>query len=259
MKKAVDDFLIIENTSLNASTHLIRFKSPRPLPVINPGQFVNIQIRNSSDVFLRRPFSVFDIDYHRHTISVILKILGKGSYQLSLSQVGETVSLIYPLGRSFTMPGSVDKVLLVAGGTGLAPLLFLAKVSGLPVNQVDILLGAKSINDHIDVDLYRLFGAIDFTSEDGSLGIKGLVTQHPLLAVGVNRFNRIYACGPLQMMKAVASLAAREGIWCEVSLENLMACGFGVCLCCIEPTSGGNKCICTEGPVFNIKELKWQT
>ncbi len=258
MKKAVDDFLVIENSSLNASNFLIRLKSPRPLPAIFPGQFVNVEIKNSSKVFLRRPFSVFEADYNRHSISLIVKVLGNGSRQLSTVQVGDTLSLVYPLGKGFSMPGINDRLLLIGGGSGLAPLLFLARESGLPPKNVDIILGAKSINDHFDISLYNQYGNIHFTTDDGTLGTKGFVTQHPDITVGLGRYNRIYTCGPLPMMKAVAKLAKKEEVWCEVSLENLMACGFGVCLCCIEPTTKGNKCVCTEGPVFNINDLKWQ-
>jgi dihydroorotate dehydrogenase electron transfer subunit len=88
------------------------------------------------------------------------------------------------------------------------------------------------------------------------MGIHGVVTSHPFFQK-LNEFDRIYACGPLPMMKAVAAKAKMANVACEVSLENLMACGFGVCLCCIEPTTKGNLCVCTEGPVFNINDLKW--
>jgi dihydroorotate dehydrogenase electron transfer subunit len=98
---------------------------------------------------------------------------------------------------------------------------------------------------------------MQFTTEDGTLGFRGLVTQHPIFAHDLKKYNRIYACGPDGMMKAIAKEAKKAGVECEVSLENLMACGFGVCLCCIEPTVNGNVCVCTEGPVFNINDLKW--
>ncbi|HPT32146.1 MAG TPA: dihydroorotate dehydrogenase electron transfer subunit, partial [Prolixibacteraceae bacterium] len=96
-----------------------------------------------------------------------------------------------------------------------------------------------------------------FTTEDGSLGASGLVTDHPVMKQ-LDSYNRIYTCGPLPMMKAVAALAKTKSVTCEVSLENLMACGFGVCLCCIEPTVEGNQCVCTQGPVFNVNDLLWQ-
>jgi dihydroorotate dehydrogenase electron transfer subunit len=256
-KKYVSDFIVSENKPLNETNFLIRFKSLKMLPSLKPGQFVNIDVKNSTEIFLRRPFSVFEVDYKNNTLSVIVKILGRGSRKLSELRVDEVISLIYPLGKHFTFPFRNDKILLVGGGSGLAPMLFLAKESCLPAENVDILIGARSIKDHVDTSDYDQFGKIYFTTEDGSLGIKGFVTHHPLFENLIN-YNKIYACGPDGMMKAVARKARDAGVFCEVSLENLMACGFGVCLCCIEPTVRGNLCVCTEGPVFNINELKWQ-
>jgi dihydroorotate dehydrogenase electron transfer subunit len=144
----------------------------------------------------------------------------------------------------------------VGGGSGIAPLLFLAgRLSGMGV-RVDILMGAKTAADHILTDQSLFPDSCHYTTEDGSLGETGLVTHHSLMN-DLSRYDRVYACGPLPMMKAVAAKARKAGINCEVSLENLMACGFGVCLCCIEPTVKGNLCVCTEGPVFNVNDLLW--
>lgn len=119
----------------------------------------------------------------------------------------------------------------------------------------EFLLGGRSEKDILQrVDFERL-GTLYCTTEDGSLGEKGFVTQHPILQE--KKYDFIYTCGPKPMMVAVARYAQQNGISCEASLENLMACGFGACLCCIEKTIRGNVCACTEGPVFNIKELTW--
>ncbi len=256
--KTVSEFIITENVKLNETNYLLRLKAPAPLPVIKPGQFVNIEVKNTTEVFLRRPFSVFEVDYEMNIISVIIKILGRGSKKLTEVMPGETLSLIYPLGRHFTYPEEGEKILAIGGGSGLAPMLFLAKESGLPSENVDILIGARSSSDHIDISAYGKYGNLHFTTEDGSLGTKGFVTHHPVFFGNIHKYNKIYACGPDGMMRAVAKEAKKAGVSCEVSLENLMACGFGVCLCCIEPTTRGNVCVCTEGPVFNINELKWQ-
>jgi dihydroorotate dehydrogenase electron transfer subunit len=257
-KKLVSDFLVTENTTLNKTNFLIRLKSHVEIPSIKPGQFVNIDISASNEIFLRRPFSVFEVDYAKNTLSIIVKILGRGSKKLTEIHPGEELSLIYPLGKSFTFPDKKDKVLAVGGGSGLAPMLFLARESGLPPENMDIIIGARSADDHINADSYRKYGNIQFTTEDGSLGTKGFVTHHHLLKNEIGKYDKVYACGPEGMMKAVAGMAKKAGVFCEVSLENLMACGFGVCLCCIEPTVKGNLCVCTEGPVFNINDLKWQ-
>jgi dihydroorotate dehydrogenase electron transfer subunit len=255
-RKEVRNLVVTENTALNTTNFLIRLNSPEPLPMLLPGQFVNIEVKDSSEIFLRRPFSVFDADYSNNTFSIIVKILGRGSKKLTEIKKGESLSVILPLGKGFTFPENDDKILLVGGGSGVAPMLFLAKKSDLKKENVKLLLGAKTIEDHVNVDDYAKYGNLYFTTEDGSLGEKGFVTQH-FVFKNLNNYNKIYACGPDAMMKAIAREAKKANVFCEVSLENLMACGFGVCLCCIEPTVKGNLCVCTEGPVFNINELKW--
>jgi len=256
--KHVKNFLVTGNTALNSTNFLIKLQSDEPFPMLHPGQFVNIEIKNTSEVFLRRPFSIFEVDYEACTISLIVKILGRGSKKLTEIEVNDTVSIVFPLGKGFTYPAENEKILLIGGGSGVAPMLFMAKAAHLPKNQVSLLLGARSFEDHIRVDTYKIYGNIYQTTEDGSLGEKGFVTQHSIFINNLSQFDKIYACGPEAMMKAIAREAKKAGVFCEVSLENLMACGFGVCLCCIEPTTRGNLCVCTEGPVFNINELKWQ-
>lgn len=256
-KKAVSNFLVVENKALNSTNFLIQLKSSEPIPLIKAGQFVNVEIKDANDIFLRRPFSVFEVDYVNNTISLIVKILGRGSKKLTEIKSGETLSIIYPLGNGFTVPEKGERVLLIGGGSGVAPILFLAKQSQNPRENVDILIGARSSADHINVENYSDYGKFHFTTEDGSLGMKGFVVHHLIFSQNLNQYDKIYACGPDAMMKAVAREAKSRGIFCEVSLENLMACGFGVCLCCIEPTVNGNVCVCTEGPVFNINDLKW--
>jgi dihydroorotate dehydrogenase electron transfer subunit len=256
-KKFVSDFKVVENTQLNVTTSLIRIKSDTELPEIKAGQFVNVEIKDTEGVFLRRPFSIFEVDYVSNTLSMIVKVLGKGSKKLTNIKVNDIISLVYPLGNGFTLPEKSDKILLIGGGSGVAPMLFLAKESGLPVKNVDILLGARSKVDHIDVNTYSKYANLHYASEDGSLGEKGFVTQHSVFTENLHKFNKIYACGPDGMMRAIAKVAKAEGVFCEVSLENLMACGFGVCLCCVEPTTDGHKCVCSDGPVFNVNDLKW--
>ncbi|MBN2663054.1 MAG: dihydroorotate dehydrogenase electron transfer subunit [Bacteroidales bacterium] len=256
-KKFVENFQVVQNTPLNSTNFLIKIQSEKKLPEMLPGQFVNVEVKNSSEIFLRRPFSIFEVDYSENTISLLVKILGRGSKSLTEVEVGTSVNIVYPLGKGFTKPEIDDKILLIGGGSGVAPLLFLAKESGLTADNVDVILGAKTSNDHINVNNYVSFANMHFTTEDGSLGEKGFVTQHSLFKNKLKSYNKIYACGPDGMMKAVAKEAKAAKLFCEVSLENLMACGFGVCLCCIEPTSKGNLCVCTEGPVFNINDLKW--
>lgn len=255
-KKLVADFVVVENTPLNSTNFLIKLKAPSVLPEVKPGQFVNIDINGTDEIFLRRPFSIFEVDKGENTLSLIVKILGRGSKKLTEIKTGDSCSAVFPLGKGFTIPKEGEKVLLIGGGSGVAPMLFLSKVAGLNPDKVNLLLGARTSEDHVDVREYARFGSLHFATEDGSLGEKGFVTQHSVFQ-DLNSYDRIYACGPNGMMKAIAKEAKAANVFCEVSLENLMACGFGVCLCCIEPTIKGNMCVCTDGPVFNINDLKW--
>ncbi len=257
MKKTVIDFLLLENKQLNKDNFRLILQSPIPVSDIFPGQFINVEIKEATEIFLRRPFSVLDVDYEKQTISLLVKILGRGSKRLTESRAGQKISAISPLGKSFTLPQKEDKILLIGGGSGVAPMLFLAKICGLDPANVSVLIGARSVSDHVDISAYRSFGNFFFTTEDGSLGEKGYVTNHPEFTDNLRNFSKIYTCGPDLMMKAIGRIAIENNIFCEVSLENMMACGFGVCLCCVEDTKAGHKCVCTDGPVFNVNDLKW--
>ncbi len=257
MKKTVIDFVLLENKQLNKDNFQLVLQSPILLSDIFPGQFTNVEIKDAKDIFLRRPFSVLDINYQQQTISLLVKILGKGSKKLTETIPGQTVSAIFPLGKSFTLPQKNDKILLIGGGSGVAPMLFLSKICGLNPDYVHILIGAKTKSDHIGISDYKQYGQFYFSTEDGSFGEKGYVTNHSIFTTQIERFDKIYTCGPVLMMKAIGKIAKEKNIFCEVSLENMMACGFGACLCCVEDTKAGHKCVCTDGPVFNVNDLKW--
>jgi dihydroorotate dehydrogenase electron transfer subunit len=255
-RKAVTEFTVIENRSYGRNQQLLVLRGDDDLLPVCPGQFVNVEIPDNKDVFLRRPFSVFGYIPEERILTLLVKELGKGSQSLARVSPGRKLSIIYPLGRGFTLPIKGERTLAVGGGSGVAPLLFLAASTAAGRIRTDVLLGARSAADHIPPGTYTQIANCMFTTEDGSLGEKGMVTDHPVMNQ-LEVYDRIYTCGPLPMMKAVAAVAKRKGIFCEVSLENLMACGFGVCLCCIEPTVKGNLCVCTEGPVFNVNDLLW--
>lgn len=257
MKKTVTDFLLLENKQLNKDNFKLVLHSPDPISDLFPGQFINVEIKEATEIFLRRPFSILDVDYENQTISLLIKILGRGSKKLTEAKAGQKISAIFPLGRSFTLPEKNDRILLIGGGSGVAPMLFLAKICGLDPANVSVLIGARSAGDHIDVTDYKSFGNFYFATEDGSLGEKGYVTNHSVFINQLNQFSKIYTCGPDLMMKSIGRTAIEQNIFCEVSLENMMACGFGVCLCCVEDTKTGHKTVCVDGPVFNVNDLKW--
>ena len=258
MRKSVQNLKVVSNLRLNDDQHILHLQASTQLEYIQPGQFANILVDQSKNVFLRRPFSVYSVDYQNNIISFLIKSIGEGTRALSNARVDSYLDVLFPLGNGFTLPEPEEKVLLVGGGSGVAPLLHMAQVLSKSSNNIHMLIGARSVTDLVEMDNYKRYAILHTTTEDGSHGEKGFVTDHSIIREDLAEFSRVYTCGPDPMMKAVASKARAKSVFCEVSLENSMACGFGVCLCCVTQTIQGHKCVCTEGPVFNINQLKWQ-
>ena len=250
MKQLVD-FKVVEKRDFGRSV-LLRLRAEQPLPEIAPGQFAQVRVDGSPSTYLRRPISIHDVDFAQNEVSLLVQRVGEGTRHLGDAAVGHLINIMLPLGKGFTLPDKGEKVLLVGGGIGIAPLYYFAKV----LNDNDIcpflLLGGKTEADLLRLDDYRQFGETFVTTEDGSLGEKGLVTQHT--AFGQSH-DAILTCGPTPMMKAVARYALQNGIRCQVSLENTMACGVGACLCCVTKTDHGHRCVCKDGPVFDAKDM----
>ena len=254
MAKQIADFKLVEKQEYGRSV-LLRLRSEQPLPDIAPGQFVQVRIDGSPSTYLRRPISIHDVDFQQNEIALLVQQVGEGTRRLSAANVGDIINMVLPMGNGFSLPEKAEKVLLVGGGIGIAPLYYFAKVLNEKGIRPILLLGGKTKTDLIRSEDYQQFGETFVTTEDGSLGEKGFVTMHSMWQK--QSFEKIYVCGPKPMMKAVAKLAAEKNVWCEVSLENLMACGLGACLCCVEDTVDGHVCVCKEGPVFNTRRLKW--
>jgi dihydroorotate dehydrogenase electron transfer subunit len=255
MAKRIEDFIIKENRRLNNNFFILELAGNNYLPLLKPGQFVQAKVEDSPETFLRRPISIHDVDFEKNTIKILIQVVGKGTERLSNLKAGEILNLIYPLGSSFSMPAENAHILLIGGGCGVAPLLFLGKYLKSNSYNPEILLGFRNSDRIIEYEEYKKIGPVYLTTEDGSKGEKGFITDHPVLKE--HRFDHVCCCGPESMMKEVAGYCLKNEIICEVSLENLMACGFGVCLCCVVNTVDGNICTCIDGPVFNIKKLKW--
>lgn len=256
MKKFIRDLVVKENKELNDQYFLLILKSDCPLPEIYPGQFVEVKVDDSPSTFLRRPISVNFVDYSLNELWLLIQIVGDGTKKLSTLKPGNLLNLIFPLGNTFSIPENQDaNILMIGGGVGIAPLLFLGSYLNDRGYKCSFLLGGRSMPNLLQLDDFMKYGEVYTTTEDGTHGEKGFVTQHSILAN--KKFDKIYTCGPTLMMKAVANYAIQNAIDCEVSLENTMACGFGACLCCVTDSIDGHVCVCTEGPVFNITKLKW--
>ena len=257
MKKYILDLTVTENVQLHANYVLLKLTSPSPLPDMLPGQFAEIRVDGSPTTFLRRPISINYVDRQRNEVWFLIQLIGDGTRQLGEAKAEDTVNVVLPLGNGFTMPEKAsDKLLLVGGGVGTAPMLYLGEQLAKNGSKPTFLLGARSDKDLLQLEQFAAYGDVYTTTEDGSHGEKGYVTQHSIL--NKVQFEQIYTCGPKPMMMAVAKYAKSKDIACEVSLENTMACGIGACLCCVENTTEGHLCVCKEGPVFNINKLLWQ-
>ena len=255
MKKFLIDFKIVKNERLSDSYSLFVLEPTHgELPEMLPGQFVQVEVPNSKSTYLRRPISINYVDYANNQLWLLVRKAGEGTSSLMKLAENNIVNLMLPLGNGFTIfPG--ETMLLIGGGVGVAPLLYLGKKAKEAGANVKFLLGARTENDLLELEQFEAVGDVFVSTENGGKGEKGFVTQHSVLNSG--SFSRIACCGPMPMMKAVAKIAKDKSIECEVSLENVMACGLGACLCCVEDTVEGNVCVCKEGPVFNIKRLKW--
>lgn len=255
MKKILVDLTIKEMHKLNASCVLLVMTDDKPLPGCRPGQFAELRVDGTPTVMLRRPISIHSFDAASNEIGFLVQVVGDGTRWLASLKEGDKVNVLLPLGNGFTLPADkATRLLLVGGGVGSAPLYGLAQELKRLGNDFVILIGARSAKDLYRCAEFQALGRVEYTTEDGSLGEKGFVTNHSVLG---EKFDYICTCGPKPMMMAVAKYAREKGIACEASLENKMACGLGACLCCVEDTTSGHKCVCTDGPVFSIDELKW--
>jgi dihydroorotate dehydrogenase electron transfer subunit len=219
-----------------------------------PGQFINIRVSKQNDPLLRRPFSIFS--HEGGVITTVVKVVGKGTSMLAESEPGE-IDLLGPLGNGFTIMKK-SRVLIAGGGVGNTPLYFLARALAETRCEITFLYGSRSREFIYLADLFRETAKrFVITTDDGSEGHKGPVTDFAASLLEKERFDMIYTCGPAAMMKGMVSLAANTPI--EVSVENYFGCGIGLCFGCAVETSGGMKRACLDGPVFSGAAINWDT
>jgi dihydroorotate dehydrogenase electron transfer subunit len=264
------DTVVTRNLDLGRGNYMLEFEAPEAAAGMCPGQFFMIGIPGA-EVLLRRPFSVcglpgtFD-DAPAGSVRILYRVAGRGTALLASLKAGARLTALGPLGRGFSLDAIAGAgAILVAGGIGIAP--FPALTAALRSRGVRpiLLYGARSSGDLPLLDWFgRNCAEVRVTTEDGSLGQKGLVTV-PLedLLTDCPARTRVYACGPNPMLRAVARLVKGREVVCELSLEAHMACGFGVCLGCVVPTreGGGEEIgyqrVCVEGPIMQAEKLAW--
>ena len=253
MKKLVVVGKILANEAINANVKRMVIEAPQIAEAAQPGQFVHVKKTDSVN-FLRRPFSIADADRENGTITLIYRIVGKGTAEYAAMKVGEAFSILGPIGNGFALKDG--RPLLIGGGVGIAPLIYLSRQ--LKDKKPILLIGGKN-KDEVFWEKYlqEFADKIYITTDDGSVGFKGFTVQLLPQILAENNIEHIYTCGPNIMMEGVAKLAYEHDIDCQVSLEKRMACGIGVCLGCTfegKLTKKRRK-VCTEGPVFEAKEV----
>lgn len=239
-------------------------------PGFAPGQFAMLSPgalseARRSDPLLPRPMAIYRVEEGSEgaRVEVLYKVAGRGTALLAEALPGQVVSFVGPLGRGFSAPAPGERALLVAGGTGIASVYELARLLGEQRRAVRVLLGARSAEDLMGVeDFEALAGAgveLQVATEDGSAGSQGLVTALLESSLAEPAAARVFTCGPTAMMRRCAEIAAAAGAACVASLENHMACGFGVCLGCAAPLAeGGFALVCRDGPMFDARAVAWE-
>lgn len=247
---------------------LLTLKLPEIARSASPGQFLHIRVDEMYDPLLRRPMSIARADMIMGEVEILYKVMGKGTYLLSNKGEGETVDCIGPLGKGFKVPES-GNFILVAGGRGVAPLLFLSERLLQRGNaQVTFLMGASTHSClFYENGLLALGAKVGLATDDGSSGYKGPVThilERELSQVPDQKATMILSCGPEAMLKEVSRICVSRQVPCQISLESLMACGVGACQSCVvevyhDPQKPGlgtfYKRVCVDGPVFDAKEV----
>lgn len=255
-------FVVIQSQRIHPRFVRLVLEASSTLSPINAGQFVQVRVQSSLQSWLRIPLSIHYFDVEHNRIALLIQEVGEGSIWLASRKIGDTIKVLYPLGNGFKFPiPNQNKILFVGGGCGLAPLYGLlkemSKREDFATKKCFFLTGAKTASDLLlQKEINEMGAEILCSTEDGSAGEKGFVTVNTILEK--EKFDIIYTCGPTPMMKAISAIASKRKIICNVSLENKMACGIGACLCCVTPDKAGhNRCVCTEGPVFDASVLGW--
>ena len=246
--KKIFETEIMSNFEIAEKIFRLEAYSPELSALAKAGQFVEVQI--SDEFTLRRPFGVASTK--NDTVTIFYRVVGQGTKFLSRKNFGEVLNILGPLGNGFDTEVE-GKILLVGGGMGLAPLLCAAE----KLDSVDVLMGGKTADEVIfwENAFVSEVGEMFITTDDGSLGEKGFVTNFLSEILQVENYSAVFTCGPEIMMRTVALEVLANDIFCQVSFERRMACGLGACLSCSVDTTQGRKKVCKDGPIFNAEEV----
>ncbi len=253
---------VIYNEKLAPGIYRLKLFNQQIAASCKPGQFVHIQCGEGRDFILRRPFSIHRKD-GGGAFEVLFQVVGRGTEVLSAVQPRDVLNLVGPIGRGFTIEDNLRNVLVVAGGLGIAPLVFLIDELLADKKRICVLMGALSREKLLyAIDLKRLVRKLVVVTEDGSQGHKGLVTDVLPEAIEEIKPERVYACGPEGMLQRVASTCNEYRIPAQVGLERMMGCGIGACLSCVCKIRRNEqellRRVCVDGPVFAAQDVVWK-
>lgn len=256
------DFLtakIISNQKLAAKDGFFRlvFQAEKIAATAKSGQFLMISASQNNYPFLKRPMGINHIDKEKGQVGVIYQVKGMGTELMSNLQPGSAVDILGPLGNGWQIEHQAKNICLIGGGSGIGPLLPLAKELHAAGAQLDIIIGGRSAGMIVCEDEFAKYGRLLLASEDATIGKEGMVS---IYFADKPSYEHIYCCGPTPMMRAVALWAADKHIPCQVSLEERMGCGYGVCVGCVCKTKDkknniAHKRVCCDGPVFAAEEV----
>ena len=249
MPKQASDAVILKNEPVSRDVYRLCFTAPGIASEAKPGMFVNIDI-NRKGVFLRRPFGIASVS--DDTLTIYYRVIGSGTKALTQCAKDDVINVLGPLGNGF--PEGFNRPLLVGGGMGLAPLLFVQSFYG---KKADILMGGRNSAELFWRELFApIANEVFITTDDGSLGTKGFTINLLPQLLENKSYDAVFVCGPEIMMRGVADICAKANVACYVSLEKRMACGLGACLSCsCDKKDGSRAKICKDGPVFLAGEV----
>ena len=256
----IHDFEVVSNEKIADGIFSLVISAPKLASALKPGQFVNIAVPGNAMSLLRIPLSFASADAEAGTVEIWYAVVGEGTERLSRMEPGSTSTLLGPGGHGWTVPEGCTRALLVAGGIGVPPVLCLARELAVRGVAFDVCAGALTAGKLVGADEFRAAGAgeVRLATDDGTAGHHGFVTGPALELLQSNAYDYVAVCGPGPMMAATAKLAADAGVYCEVSMERMMSCGFGACNTCNVETVDGMKGACMCGPVFDAtKVVAW--
>lgn len=255
---------LVKKEQLKPDIYKFSVKAPSIVETAKPGNFIEIRVTDQTEPFLRRPISIYNLDRENGILEFIFQVKGKGTDILAKREVGSQIDIIGPVGYGTFQYADYEKIAIIGGGIGVFPLYELAKCAKAENKEVTTYLGFRSKDFVVlEEEFKKVSNQLILTTDDGSYAEKGFAINYLEKDIEAGKIDSIYACGPLPMLRAVQKLGLEKEIPCQVSLEEKMACGLGVCLGCAVKTAKSPKDapeywhVCKAGPVFQAKDVEF--